>query len=344
MKRKLASVQLVESIEPIPNADFIEKVKVLGWNLVARKGEFHKHDKCIYFEIDSILPDVEAFAFLKSKEGKAIRLRTKKMKKVISQGLALPFETMHDFMDSREVSKLSVGTEVTDVIGVRKYEPPISGSSSSKGYWPFFIPKTDETRVQSSPEALEEMQGLHCYATVKLDGCSCTFSYKDGEFEVCSRNWALKDTSGDPQIKDDRWWTIAHSLKVEDRIKEQGNYAVQGELCGPGIQSNRLGLDSLNFFVFNVYDLDKQCYLDYVDMMNFCQKAGFVTVPIEKEFMEFDLNQDDMLGMAEGKYVNTKTQREGLVFRPVKEIYSEALGGRLSLKAISNKFLLKGGD
>ena len=35
--RKLASIQKIENILPIPDADFIEMVCVLGWQCVAKK-------------------------------------------------------------------------------------------------------------------------------------------------------------------------------------------------------------------------------------------------------------------------------------------------------------------
>jgi hypothetical protein len=40
MSRKLASIQRIEKLEPIPGADKIEKATVLGWELVVKKGEF----------------------------------------------------------------------------------------------------------------------------------------------------------------------------------------------------------------------------------------------------------------------------------------------------------------
>lgn len=343
MERKLVSIQKVESVEPIPGADFIEKIRVLGWTLVARKGEFYKHDKCLYFEIDSVLPDIPLFEFVKS-NNKSMRLKTKKIKKVISQGLALPMTALSEFADSKTISKLSIGDDVSDLIGVTKYEAPSSSKSASKGYWPFYLPKTDEIRVQSAPKALAEMQGLDCYITVELDGSSCTFSNKDGEFEVCSRNWALKDTSAIDDFKDDRWWQMAKKLNIQERLLAMGNYAIQGELCGPGIQKNRLGLTDLSFFVFNVYDIDNQKYLGYTEMVEFCNKIGLVMVPLEKIVYSFDLTQGDLLSIAEGLYEGTTNQREGIVVRPLEDTYSDALEARLSLKAISNKYLLGGGD
>jgi hypothetical protein len=52
--RKLATIQTVNAVEPIANADAIEKIRVLGWWVVVKKGEFKPGDKVVYFEIDSL--------------------------------------------------------------------------------------------------------------------------------------------------------------------------------------------------------------------------------------------------------------------------------------------------
>ena len=65
MDRKLAHVELIESIHPIEKADSIEMVKVLGWECVVKKGEFNDGDLVVYCETDTILPkDNPLFAFL----------------------------------------------------------------------------------------------------------------------------------------------------------------------------------------------------------------------------------------------------------------------------------------
>lgn len=58
----------------------------------------------------------------------------------------------------------------------------------------------------------------------------------------------------------------------------------------------------------------------------------------------FSHDQASLLSLAEGHYPGTRNEREGIVIRPQTENTSTALGGRLSFKAISNRFLLKGGD
>jgi len=64
MSRKLASVVLVGSIAPIPDADNIELAKINGWQCVVQKGLFLPHTLAAYLEIDSVPPDIAAFRWL----------------------------------------------------------------------------------------------------------------------------------------------------------------------------------------------------------------------------------------------------------------------------------------
>ena len=64
--RKLASIQTVNALEPILNADAIERMRILGWWVVVKKGEFRPGDKVVYCEIDSLLPERPEFEFLRA--------------------------------------------------------------------------------------------------------------------------------------------------------------------------------------------------------------------------------------------------------------------------------------
>jgi hypothetical protein len=72
--RKLASIQTVNAVEPIPNADAIEKIRVLGWWVVVKKGEHRVGDKVVYCEIDSLLPERPPFEFLRASSFKPARI------------------------------------------------------------------------------------------------------------------------------------------------------------------------------------------------------------------------------------------------------------------------------
>jgi RNA ligase (TIGR02306 family) len=376
--RKLASIQKITEILPIDGADNIVKVKVLGWDLVAKKGEFAEGDPCVYFEIDSQLPEHPVFEFVKrgSTKSSALRLRTIKLRGVVSQGLAMPLSVLQHFRDGAVrllelndeqasnfdyhswIDHLELGQDVTDIFGITKWEPKESSGKQgqvSKGNFPFYVPKTDETRIQSCPDVLDEMRGVKVYSTVKMDGCSATYIHLNGEYNVCSRNLALKSLEEklalyeerkskgkevwEPKV--DRWWEMSDRLGLKEKLEARGNFAIQGELCGPGIQKNRLGLKENKLYVFNVYDIDNTKYLNLPEFIEFCHELGLDTVPIEEEFViDETITVPKLLEMAEGKY-DSGHEREGIVVRPVKERYSHILKGRMSFKAISNKFLLK---
>lgn len=101
MERKLASIRVISEINPIPEADAIERATVDGWNVVVKKGEFKPGDLCVYCEIDSFLPVKEEFEFLrkssyrKMSDGtEGFRLKTIKLKGQISNGLLLPLSVL----------------------------------------------------------------------------------------------------------------------------------------------------------------------------------------------------------------------------------------------------------
>lgn len=92
MSRKLVSIQKILNIEPIENADKIEKITVLGWHVVASKSENHKiGDLIAYVEIDTQLPNISMFEFLKDRK---YRVRTIKLRGQVSQGLIIPLREL----------------------------------------------------------------------------------------------------------------------------------------------------------------------------------------------------------------------------------------------------------
>jgi RNA ligase (TIGR02306 family) len=102
MSRKLASIQKVVNVQPIENADAIEMIQVLGWELVAKKGSFKVGDLCVYFEIDSILPETEWSEFMRPR---GFRIKTIKLRGQVSMGLALPISILKDYGNLEQVGE-----------------------------------------------------------------------------------------------------------------------------------------------------------------------------------------------------------------------------------------------
>lgn len=159
MERKLASIRRIAEVKPIDKADAIEAVRVDGWWVVAKKGEFKVDDPVVYFEIDSWIP-TEIAPFLtkpghypKEYEGvKGERLRTVKLRGQVSQGLVLPLNILSgEWCDCCEDCPYSEGDDVTDTLKIKKYEPPVPAqlAGTVKGLFPSFIRKTDQERCMS---------------------------------------------------------------------------------------------------------------------------------------------------------------------------------------------------
>lgn len=336
MERKLASIQEVFGIKAIPEADLIEVATINSWHVVVKKGEFKVGDKVIYCEIDSFLPVREQFEFLRKSSFKKMgdkegfRLKTIKLRGQVSQGLIMPISMLPEsFLSNLEESEM-VGVDVTDILNIIKWEPPISAQLSgvARGNFPSFIPKTDEERIQNLTKKYTELSKNSFYVTEKLDGSSATFYYNNGFFGVCSRNLDLIETDGNS------FWQAARSLNLEAILSEMGNYALQGELIGEGIQGNPYKIKGNEVYFFNVFDIDQQKYLPFDEFVGVISRFGLSCVPILLHEYRLPESIDELLLFAEGKSdVCADTEREGLVIRSHNRLFS--------FKAISNKFLLK---
>jgi RNA ligase (TIGR02306 family) len=336
--RKLATIRKITDIRPIEGADKIEIATVGGWNVVVAKDVEHKvGNSVVYCEIDSFLPIKEEFEFLRKSSYKKMgdqegfRLKTIRLRGQLSQGLILPisvvpiaqFATGHD---------LPEGLDVTEMLGIVKYEPPIPAELSGKvkGGFPSFLHKTDEERVQNLVKEYGEykLTSAHqFYMTEKLDGSSATFYMNEGEFGVCSRNLELLETEGNT------FWKVARELDLENKLKDKGNICLQGELIGEGIQGNPYKIKGQTVHFFNGFDIDKQTRLGINEFLVLLDEMELVSVPILDVAMLLPDTVTGMLELAEGKSrLNDKTEREGVVIR--------SLDNTISFKAISNKFLL----
>ncbi len=249
--RKLASIQKIWKLEPIEGADAIEKARVLGWELVVKKGEFNVGDLCVYCEIDSILPERPEFEFLKPRK---MRIKTVRLRGQVSQGICFPLSVLP------EGTPIEEGLDVTEILGITKYEAPVPAflEGVMKGGFPSFIPKTDEPRVQIVQEMLDRHVGETCYVTEKIDGSSVTYYFKDGNFGVCSRNMELEEDDKNSM------WKFARETDLENKLKKRNrNIALQGEIVGENIQKNTLNLRGQTVFFYNVFDIDAYRYMDF---------------------------------------------------------------------------------
>lgn len=343
--RKMASVQRILDIKPIDGADKIEIVVINSWNVVVNKGLCKHNDLVVYCEIDSWIPNsIAPFLTPEGKEPKEYlgvkgeKLRTKRMRGVLSQGLVLPFNILSVEYDVNVgIGDWQEGDDVSDQLGIMKYDPPLPAqlAGQAKGNFPSLIPKTNEDRVQNLTKEFDKFKqsGLTWEVTEKLEGSSCTF-YLDleGNFDVCSRNLSLKEDANNS------FWKAAKMYDVESKMRQLGavGYAIQGELVGEGIQGNIYNIKGVDFYCFTIYSTTLGRYLTPKERIACCEATDLKHAPVlHEDFNLNDYNIEEILAFADGKsQLNPKQNREGLVFKCNENT-------EWHWKAISNNYLLK---
>ena len=279
MERKLASVQRILDIQPIDGADKIVKAQINGWWVVTAKDNgFNVGDLVIYLEIDSWVPHSLAPFLSKGKEPREFegvqgeRLRTIRLRGQLSQGMILPLSVMKGPISDMTYGDLSVhdfnfedGEDVTEALGILKWEAPINAQLQGKvrGNFPSYLRKSDQERAQNLVrDIFEKHKGEHYEATMKLDGSSMTvYYYNDGtevRKGVCSKNMDL-----DLNQEGNTFVDTAKRLGLLETLEKFGmNIALQGELMGPGIQKNRENLKEHDFYLYNIFDIDNQKFVN----------------------------------------------------------------------------------
>lgn len=371
-ERKLAHIEKIEWIRPIQGADKIILCGVLGWQcVIAKKDGFKEGDKIVYIEIDSVVPDIPEFEFLRDRK---FRVKTIKLRGEVSQGLVVPLF----ILGKNRPIKLELGDDVTDLIGITKYLSPseqeeikaeirrvateknklkkflmryswfrkLNLSHKQKSGFPYWVSKTDEERIQNMPRVLDDFTNESVYVTEKIDGQSATFTGKMVPmfnnflskilpkkflFVVCSRNLTTNDRGS-------LYWRVAKKYNLEKILRENPKLTIQGEQIDTKVQGNKYKVTEPKLYVFNVIDHENKYQYNYEEMLNFCIKYRLEIVPLiyEGPLSTLGHTVNEMVETSKGRSWLFNIPREGIVVRSIRD------GKRIfSFKCINPDFLLK---
>jgi RNA ligase (TIGR02306 family) len=198
----------------------------------------------------------------------------------------------------------------------------------------------------------EIMRGKEFEETEKLDGTSLTIyrtwdRMKDEwKVGVCSRNIELEIDDANKEQNVYVKFVVESGLYdwMKD-LRSDMQFAIQGELVGFGIQGNVYQLTDQRLYIFDVFDIDNQRYLEPNERIPIVILATELSdkidhVPIITEnvkILEEYSNMVSLLEHADGQsYINSHVIREGCVYK--------AMHGNMSFKVVSNKYLLKYGE
>jgi hypothetical protein len=194
-------------LEKHPDADSLSIVRIYNFVVVARTEDWQGVDRAAYVQPDSVLPDKPEYAFLKdtssckkereiiaaefaagkltedqrierlnalaekiNKNTKYLRVAAKKLRGVWSMGMLLPAP-----------EGAQIGDDVSELLGITHYEPPIveSGDPKVPGYDVapappvVYAPKYDMESVYKYARMFEP--GEMVYVTEKIDGQNARF-------------------------------------------------------------------------------------------------------------------------------------------------------------------------
>lgn len=320
--RKLASIEVIDKIEPIQGADFIEKVTVNGWNVVVSKSDkFKVGDKVIFIAEGSLLPPKIEFLFLKDKN---YEVKPIKLKKQVSQGLVLPLSYLaRDF---------KVGEDVTNELGITyKYDDkPCSFKEKLLNfplikyfYSKFYaenepIPEKVKQNVylthldENYKDVFETYKKNPFFVTEKLEGCDVTYFDNDLGFGVCSKNiWLRKEDNS-------CYWEVAHRFGVEEALKVlkkffgAKNVLIRGTIIGSNIQGNKYKISGYDLYIYEI------TFDDYTvspkGLKTFCNRFKFKDTPQITNTYYLPPNISTLKRFAKGKSkINSDVQRKGIL-------------------------------
>lgn len=281
---KLATIEQVLEVKNHPNADKLDIIKVLGYDAIVGRDSYKVGDIVIFIQPDSILPHDQAWAQEFLRYTSRGRLRAIRLRGEWSMGLVLSEKTFNSILDNvleegdfsdyiANAEAEGFGNDVTDLLGVTKYEPALPTNLQAKGGLPFNIPRTDEERWQNIRD-LESLFGTEVDITLKIDGQSGTYycvlpeHNPGGNSEpvvgLCSRSLELKND----EESTSNWHTAERRYNILEKLKnycvEHGvSLALRGEVFGGNIQGfkhNPHAGGEIDFALYSVYVIDARQY------------------------------------------------------------------------------------
>lgn len=222
---------------------------------------------------------------------------------------------------------------------------------SKAAFWPSWVVKTDEERVQNLPQLFPGDE-TKWYVTEKIDGSSTTFTMKRGkfgkyEFYVCSRNVCFDKAEKEEKLFYDTniYTEMAEKYNIYEVLKDMLDkdtdkfyeyITIQGETYGKNVQKNEYGLNERRFMAFNLIYGDKEFgarRLNPKGMTEVLAEYNVPCVPIIDEEYYLPETIDEILEYAtDQSKVNPDDLREGIVLRTDD--------GVNSFKAVSNEYLI----
>lgn len=337
--RELAVIAAIQKIESIEGYDRVVLATIENYPVIVRKDEYKEGDLCVYVYYDTLLPVRPEFEFLRkssySPKYNAFRIRNMKLCGKYSSGLALPLSVL-----PKDFKPIKAGVEVSEVLGITKYDPELAGEQLSKKQvkgvrkfiqtvhkafmrcklyrklvtkikrkiaennlraYPDTVSKSNETNIEKIwGNLMENHSDREFYVTEKLEGQAATYML----YGKRRKYYVFSHNVYRPTHGNGSWEEVGRKFELEDilrSVKDQ-NLAIQGEIVGPGIQKNIYGLPALDFYVYKVVDTVTGIAYNYQELREFVADHGLKMVPVLEDYVKITKFKDvnEMLADSDG--------------------------------------------
>ena len=364
------------TIEEHPNADILELARVGDYLSIVRKGAFKTGDLAVYIPEQAVCPAwlVERLGLTGKLAGPAgNRVKAIKLRGILSQGLIydligestrFPDACTHAVQNETQQMGVMIGDDVTEFLGITKYEPVIPTSMSGEVQKAFGLTlKYDIENIKKYPDIL--ITGEEVVITEKIHGTWCCFGYHpdiEGDI-VTSKGLSAQGLIfkiNEENLNKNLYVTTLAGYIVRDG--KSGNLVAQakrilgnvepfymlGEIFGPGVQDLHYGTQKA-FRLFDVYvgpptrghylnDQEiRQFVGDFAPVYELMRVPVLYKGPYSKQIVD---ELTDGKETVSGDEVNV---REGIVITPTVERRDVEIG-RVILKSVSENYLLRRGS
>jgi RNA ligase (TIGR02306 family) len=350
-------------LEEHPNADALDLAGIGDYRAIVQKGLHEDGNLIAYIPEQAVLPDwlVERMELKGRLAGKAKnRVKAIKLRGVLSQGLVVPLVCDDDgnfiISNENETSVVTVDMDVTEFMGITKYEPPIpvhlagevqnlfgftiSYDIENLKKFPDVLTEEDEVVITEKLHGTWACWGYHpeCGLVVTSKGQSkAGLAFKDNEANLDNLYMkTLKATAiGDPKNQ-------TALDKVVESVSGTVPVYLLGEIFGGKVQDLKYGLDKAEFRLFDVYlgHPGAGQYANADELSWIAHVAGLALVPI---LYRGEYTKNKVLELTDGRETVSGKEaniREGVVVRTARERYDSTIG-RVQLKSVSEKYLLR---
>lgn len=331
------------------NADKLELGQVEGmtYQFVIPKGAYKTGDFCIYFPIDSVLPqeliqqqNISNFMAGKNKN----RIKTARLRGEISQGYVASVSSIKAYLKIDALPE-----DLTTVLGVTKYEPPeIMTHTGNLVHLPEQVYVYDIEGCDRFPDVVEKLMDEKVFITEKLEGSNMATAINlNGDIYVCQHNYAIENL---PDHKEHTFWQIARNEGLINAVQLlQNNYYPN---CAITIRSEALGSIQGNYYNFKkhttrIFDIEvNRKAIEFDELEILLEKIGlkdkFVPIIACNVTLREWLNGRTVQQASNGKSTLVDKFREGIVIKPMKERFIPGFG-RLFIKQRDPLYLDKTG-